>query len=124
MTEHFFAQALERAQYLDEYLEREGKPIGPLHGLPISVKDTFHVKGAYTTIGYVSFLKNGTATENAPLVDLLLNLGAVLYVKTNIPQSLMVSLMVSGEVNTNRGVRLLILRTTSTAVRSTHSTRT
>ncbi|KAL4795566.1 amidase signature domain-containing protein [Aspergillus venezuelensis] len=89
LTEHFFAQALDRAQYLDDYLKREGKPIGPLHGLPISVKDTFHVKGAYTTIGYMSFLKNGAATENAALVDLLLDTGAVLYVKTNIPQSLM-----------------------------------
>ncbi|KAL4938200.1 hypothetical protein BDV06DRAFT_201431 [Aspergillus oleicola] len=89
LTEHFFAQALERAQYLDDYLKREGKPVGPLHGLPISIKDSFRVKGAYTTVGYVSFLKHGAATENSALVDLLLDLGAVLYVKTNIPQTLM-----------------------------------
>jgi amidase len=92
LTEHFFAQAIERARYLDEYLKREGKVVGPLHGLPISVKDSFQVKGLHTTVGYVSFLKNGPATENSAMVDLLLDLGAVLYVKTNIPQTLMVSL--------------------------------
>ncbi|KAL6235562.1 hypothetical protein BDW75DRAFT_250759 [Aspergillus navahoensis] len=89
LTEHFFAPALDRARYLDDYLKREGKVVGPLHGLPISIKDSFQVKGLYTTVGYVSFLKNGPATENSALVDLLLDLGAVLYVKTNIPQTLM-----------------------------------
>ncbi|KAL4785682.1 amidase signature domain-containing protein [Aspergillus varians] len=89
LTEHFFSQALERAQDLDEYQKRQGKVIGPLHGLPISIKDTFRVKGVHTTIGYVSFLKNGLADGNSTLVDLLLDLGAVLYVKTNIPQTLM-----------------------------------
>ncbi|KAL1863254.1 hypothetical protein Plec18170_000086 [Paecilomyces lecythidis] len=50
LTEMFFDVAVERAKFLDDYLEKEGKPIGPLHGLPIR---------------------------------------AVLYVKTNIPQTLM-----------------------------------
>lgn len=34
----FFDVAVERAKYLDGYLAREGKPVGPLHGLPISIK--------------------------------------------------------------------------------------
>ncbi|KAL4916289.1 amidase signature domain-containing protein [Aspergillus aurantiobrunneus] len=89
LTEHFFSQALERARYLDEYLKRKGKVVGPLHGLPISVKDTYRVKGVHATIGYVSFLKNGVAKENSALVNLLLDLGAVLYVKTNLPQTMM-----------------------------------
>ncbi|KAL3464417.1 amidase signature domain-containing protein [Aspergillus heterothallicus] len=89
LTEHFFPRALERAQYLDQYLEREGKPIGPLHGLPISLKDTFCLEGIPTTAGYVSFLKNGPVKENSALVNILLDLGAVLYVKTNVPQTMM-----------------------------------
>ncbi|KAA8650657.1 hypothetical protein EYZ11_002805 [Aspergillus tanneri] len=89
LTEHFFARALERAQYLDEYRKREGKVMGPLHGLPISLKDSFCVEGVQTTIGYVSFLGNPPAASNAALVDVLLDLGAVLYVKTNIPQTMM-----------------------------------
>lgn len=33
-----FVEAIERAKYLDGYLLREGKPLGPFHGMPISVK--------------------------------------------------------------------------------------
>lgn len=75
---------------MDEYLEREKKPIGPLHGLPISMKDSFCIEGLQSTVGYVSFLKNDPATKNSALVEMLLKLGAVLYVKTNIPQTMMV----------------------------------
>ncbi|CAI7663578.1 unnamed protein product [Penicillium glandicola] len=89
LTETFFPQALERAKYLDEYLQREGKPIGPLHGLPISIKDSFCVEGVQTTIGFVAFLENEPAKTNSALVEMLLQLGAVLYVKTNIPQTMM-----------------------------------
>lgn len=91
MTEHFFDRAVARAVYLDEFLGREGKPLGPLHGLPISIKDTFCVQGVQTTLGYVSFLGNPPAEASSALVKMLLDLGAVLYVKTNIPQTLMVS---------------------------------
>lgn len=38
LTEVMFDEAVERAKELDEYLEREGKTMGPLHGLPVSVK--------------------------------------------------------------------------------------
>lgn len=65
--------------------------MGPLHGLPISIKDSFDIKGLQSTIGYVELLKHEPAKRNAYLVELLLSLGAVLYVKTNIPQTLMVS---------------------------------
>ena len=91
LTEYFFDRALERAQYLDDYLKREKRVMGPLHGLPISLKDSFCVKGVLSTVGYVSFLDNSPAETNSALVDLLLDLGAVLYVKTNIPQTMMVS---------------------------------
>ncbi|KAJ5362604.1 hypothetical protein N7541_003448 [Penicillium brevicompactum] len=89
LTETFFPQALERAQYLDEYLKREGKPVGPLHGLPISLKDSFCVEGVQSTVGYVELLKNEPSKTNSALVKILLNLGAVIYVKTNIPQTMM-----------------------------------
>ncbi|KAI2840227.1 hypothetical protein CBS147321_7233 [Aspergillus niger] len=89
LTEHFFQRAIERAQFLDEYLEREKKPFGPLHGLPISIKDSFCIEGVQSTIGYVKFLENSPASHNSAIVEMLLNLGAVLYVKTNIPQTMM-----------------------------------
>ena len=86
-----FPEALERAKYLDEYLELHDKPVGPLHGLPVSIKDCFQVKGKQSTIGFVEFIKHPAASENSALVEILLELGAVLYVKTNIPQTMMVS---------------------------------
>lgn len=91
LTETFYEQALDRAQYLDDYLKREGRPFGPLHGLPISIKDTFDVKGKQSTGGFVAMIERPPANTNAALVDILLDLGAVLYVKTNIPQTMMVS---------------------------------
>ncbi|CAE7007194.1 hypothetical protein PTNB85_01385 [Pyrenophora teres f. teres] len=88
LTETYFAEAQERARFLDS--ERtQGRIVGPLHGLPISVKDGFRIKGSASTIGYVSFLDHPLDTENSPLVDILLDLGAVIYVKTNLPQTLM-----------------------------------
>ncbi|RAH47204.1 general amidase GmdB [Aspergillus brunneoviolaceus CBS 621.78] len=89
LTEHFFDRALERARYLDDYLTREGKVVGPLHGLPVSLKDSFRLEGVDTSVGYVSFLGHGPAQENSALVQMLLDLGAVLYVKTNVPQTMM-----------------------------------
>lgn len=64
--------------------------MGPLHGLPVSLKDCFRIEGVQNTVGYVSFLEHPPASSNSPLVNMLLDKGAVLYVKTNIPQTLMV----------------------------------
>ncbi|KAL3464648.1 amidase signature domain-containing protein [Aspergillus heterothallicus] len=86
----FFPEiALARAQYLDEYLAEHKKPIGPLHGLPISLKDQVRIKGLETTMGYVSWIGKKD-TDDSVLTTMLLNAGAVLYVKTSVPQSLMV----------------------------------
>lgn len=89
LTEIFFDRALERAAQLDIHLEKTGKTVGPFHGLPISVKDSFNIMGVSSTIGYVSYIDNPPASRNSALVDILLDAGAVLYVKTNIPQTLM-----------------------------------
>jgi hypothetical protein len=42
--EFFPEKALAQAKALDEYLETHNKPVGPLHGLPISLKDQFRIK--------------------------------------------------------------------------------
>ncbi|RWA07120.1 hypothetical protein EKO27_g7989 [Xylaria grammica] len=86
LTETFFEQAQKRAQFLDD-MRADGKLAGPLHGLPVSIKDTYQVEGVQATIGAVSNLGT-TSKENSTLVDMLLDLGAVLYVKTNVSQVL------------------------------------
>ncbi|KAI7240916.1 amidase family protein, partial [Hortaea werneckii] len=89
LTETFFETALTRAKECDAYLASHRKPLGPLHGLPISLKDSFNVRNVRSTIGFISFLDHDAATDDAALVKILLSLGAVPYVKTNIPQTLM-----------------------------------
>ncbi|KAI9730784.1 MAG: hypothetical protein M1818_008064 [Claussenomyces sp. TS43310] len=88
LTEIFFSEALARARWLDEELERTGKTVGPLHGVPVSVKDSFQIVGHDSSIGLAA-LANQPATENSPLIDMLVKAGAVLYCKTNVPQTLM-----------------------------------
>jgi len=64
--------------------------MGPLHGVPISLKDQFNIKGLDSTLGYVG-RAFAPATSDALLVDVLRQLGAVTIGKTNLPQSIMVS---------------------------------
>lgn len=87
LTEPLFAQAAERAAFLDRYRKEKGEVLGPLHGLPVSVKDTFNVKGVDSTTGLASLCFK-PAKENAAMVELLLSLGAVIVAKTNVPQTM------------------------------------
>ena len=97
LHETFFAAALEDAKKLDEYFEKHKAPVGPLHGLPVSLKDQFHVKGVETSMGYVGWIgtfqgKTGTGREKnfeSEMVKGLRRLGAVLYCKTSVPHTLM-----------------------------------
>ena len=54
LTEIFVERALARAEELDERLKSTGKVVGPLHGLPISLKDQLPMKGLETTMGSLS----------------------------------------------------------------------
>ncbi|PYI10112.1 alpha-glucosidase [Aspergillus sclerotiicarbonarius CBS 121057] len=97
LLEIFFDEALRSARALDEYYAKHGKPLGPLHGLPVSLKDQFHVQGMETTIGYVGWigtfegrkLDRDERTHESELVRELRNLGAVLFCKTSVPTTLM-----------------------------------
>ncbi|KAK1056312.1 hypothetical protein LTR74_015033 [Friedmanniomyces endolithicus] len=88
LTEIFFDDAIARAKQLNEQYQKTGKPIGSLHGLPISIKDSFKVKGYDASIGVAGFCFK-PATINSALVEVLLEQGAVLYCKTNVPLTMM-----------------------------------
>lgn len=90
LTEIFFAEAIDQARQLDHVLEATGKPVGPLHGVPVSVKDHYNVKGQLTTAGYISYAGQAVKDQDAHIVEIMRNAGAVLYVKTNNPQCMMV----------------------------------
>lgn len=90
LTEVFFDEGLKRAAELDEYLEMTGKVVGPLHGVPVSVKDHICVEGHDTAAGYASWAYKTIATKDAVVVEILRGAGAVIYVKTANPQTLLV----------------------------------
>lgn len=77
-------QAMERARQADEALAR-GKPWGPLHGLPIVIKDSFETEGVRTTVGSRMF-ENYVPPRDAPAVARLRRAGAILMGKTNLPE--------------------------------------
>ncbi|KAH7025070.1 putative acetamidase [Microdochium trichocladiopsis] len=90
-TEMFFPLALRRAEALDEYYRSSGgKAVGPLHGLPVSLKDLLDVKGVDSTEGWVGQIGK-PKEKDCGLVEVLRGLGAVMYVKTNISQSIMMA---------------------------------
>jgi len=97
-TEIFFNQAYEQAGKLDKYLSETGKLIGPFHGIPISLKDQLNVKNVATSIGYVSRLEKIIENDDdeATLVKLLRQQGALLYMKTVVPMGMMLCDTFSG----------------------------
>lgn len=84
----FPQEGLERAQYLDEYYATHGKTVGPLHGLPISLKEQMNFKGKSTHASYVALIDN-VPEKHGVTVQLLEDLGAVFFVRTNQPQTMM-----------------------------------
>ena len=44
-------RVLNRAEELDEHLKTTGEVVGPLHGLPMSLKDQIRIKGLECTMG-------------------------------------------------------------------------
>lgn len=61
---------------------------GPLAGIPVSLKDSVKVGGFVTSVGYSRYA-NRRATEDGPMVRLLKHAGAVPFVKTNLPITLL-----------------------------------
>ena len=79
-------KACERARAADTALAR-GDKWGPLHGVPMTVKESFNIAGLPTTFGNPAW-KDNIAAANAVLVDRLQAAGAVIFGKTNVPYML------------------------------------
>ena len=87
-TEFLTDEAINRAKYLDEEFRRHKGPTGPLHGLPISVKDYITMKGRRTNAGWMRWIDR-VGDDDALILKILYRAGAVFYVRTTQPQSLM-----------------------------------
>ncbi len=62
-----------------------GEPTGPLHGLPITVKDAIATEGILST-GGAEELSDHVPTEDAPVVTSVKDAGAIVFGKTNLPR--------------------------------------
>lgn len=88
ITELLPERSLQRAADLDKYYAQHGKPIGPLHGLPISVKEHIAMKDLDLNAGFVSWVGN-VAPDDGLILKLLWNAGCVFHARTTEPQTLM-----------------------------------
>jgi len=77
------AGARQRAKAADEARQR-GECWGPLHGLPITIKDAFETAGMRTVSGYPPF-SGHVPEKDAPPVARLRQAGAIIVGKTNLP---------------------------------------
>lgn len=76
--------ALERARALDAK-RASGAKLGPLHGVPVTIKINVDQEGSATSNGVTAF-QDVIAPEDAPLVASLKRAGAVLIGRTNTPE--------------------------------------
>lgn len=87
LTEWFMDEAIERAKALDEHLETTGQTVGPLHGVPISVKEHMPVAGHFSATGYLD--TRVLSKTDCQMIAILRKAGAVFYCKTLQPQGIM-----------------------------------
>lgn len=77
-------EAIARARDLDSLLERSG-PVGPMHGVPVTIKENVDQKGKATPNGVKAF-SDIIAPDDAPIVRNLTRDGAIVIGRTNTPE--------------------------------------
>ncbi len=81
-----FDRGLEAAKAADDALANGGD-VGPLHGVPMTIKEAYDIEGLPTTWGIPEMIGN-IATSDADSVRRLKSAGAVFFGKTNVPLNL------------------------------------
>ncbi len=77
--------AMKAARAADRAAAKKDAKLGPLHGVPITIKEAFDVAGLHTTSSHPP-LKDNVAGSDATLVARLRTAGAVILGKTNVPE--------------------------------------
>ena len=62
-----------------------GRSYGPLHGIPVTIKDALETKGLRST-GGATELSDYVPNRDAPVVDAIKRAGAIVFGKTNLPR--------------------------------------
>ena len=81
-----FEAARQAADAADQAVA-EGQALGPLHGVPVTIKEAYDITGLPTTWGLPIF-KDNLASQDAETVKRLKQAGAIFLGKTNVPQDL------------------------------------
>src|SRR5690625_3202505 len=84
VVEERFDEAIKEAKGKDQNIENINFNEKPLYGVPISIKESFHVKGMKTT-GGVYHRKDLIMNKDAVVVEKLKKAGAIILCKTNTP---------------------------------------
>ncbi|CAM9904681.1 unnamed protein product [Pylaiella littoralis] len=90
VTEEFYDEAVEAAKVVDA--DKGSDAVGSgllLRGMPMSIKDAMHMKGALTTCGMACKVVKGRSEDDGLLVKVLRAHGAIPYVRGNVPQCMM-----------------------------------
>jgi amidase len=77
--------ALKAAEAADRQVVEDSSAVGPLHGIPVSVKDVIDVAGLPTTHSSKALVDNVSSTDD-PLVRRFRQAGLVIIGKTNVPE--------------------------------------
>jgi len=83
ITEHKIEEAQKAAMNADEATARD-ESIGVLHGLPVTIKEAYDWVGTPSTWGNPEWINN-FPERNSPSVERLLDAGAIIWAKTNVP---------------------------------------
>ena len=81
-----FPDALDRARELDLHFARTGKFVGPLHGIPIAVKDNYDTFDMRTTAAAAADYADDRPPDDATMVAKLRAAGAIILGKTNMDE--------------------------------------
>ena len=80
-------EALAMAEALDAEFSKSGKVVGPLHGLPMSIKDILDVEGKVVTMAAIAWANNPPAKTDGSVVKVMRDAGAVFMARTTMPQT-------------------------------------
>jgi Asp-tRNA(Asn)/Glu-tRNA(Gln) amidotransferase A subunit family amidase len=79
------SHALDEADRLDAALRTTGEAVGPLHGIPVVVKDNIDVAGLPMTAGFQGW-KNYYPPEDAPLIKRIRAAGGIILAKASLSE--------------------------------------
>ncbi|MCX5322673.1 amidase [Streptomyces sp. NBC_00120] len=85
-TEQLFDEALQQARHAEgRFLGKGGLTPRPLEGIPVAAKEKHAIAGRSLTEGSLVNVGN-TATENAPVIDRILEAGGIIHARTATPE--------------------------------------